>query len=160
MGMAPPVPEKPYSIKAIQALAEAEAGALQALAGGAIPEDALPVWEPGPEAKGSKWSQPLPIEVFGPAVAFSQVPALGDQLEGSGNAFTEKYGFDPQEMVSDTELRKVTAQIKRMGKDKKLAKLLQQPMPGPDAMPEEPVAAPMGPPSAMTEEDEALLGAM
>ena len=39
----------------------------------------------------------------------------------------DKHGFDPQSMMTDADLRKVTASLKKMGKDKKLIDAMQAP---------------------------------
>lgn len=144
---AAPMPEKPFSVKAIGTMLDEFNNTIDAFAGEDIPDLE---WA---GAEGEKnWDQPLPQEVFVPLVA------LDESLKMVGNGeFYDKYGMDPQGLTSDPELRKATANLKKMGKDKKLIAAMQEPI----GMEGEagPGAEPMPPEPGMFDEDEQALAA-
>ena len=113
-----PAPEKPYSVKAIGTLLDEFNSTIDAFAGDDIPDLE---WS-APEG-GKNWDQPLPQEVYVPLVA------LDESLKMiAAGEFYDKYGMDPQGLTSDPELRKATANLKKMGKDKKLIEAMQEPI--------------------------------
>ena len=52
-----------------------------------------------------------------------------------GDDIADKYGFVPEEILSDADLRKVTATLKKMAKDKKVVEAMQAPIEGDEAAP-------------------------
>ena len=147
LAAAAPKPTKPFAVKAVQNLISQFNDTLDALGGGDLPDVA---WEPPPDA-GAKWNEPLPPEIFAPLLALSE--ALKMVEDGK---FDKKYGYAPTEIVDDTQVRKVTAQLKRMAKDKGLAEAMQAPVEGPEEAPS-PVPPP---PGEMSPEDQALMNGM
>lgn len=142
MAQAAPQPEKPFSVKAIQTLLSEFNSTLDAFAG-----DDLPDLEWAGVEGGDKWDQPLPPEVFAPLVA------LNDSLKLiEGGEYFDKYGIELEALTSDAELRKATAQLKKMGKDKKLVEAMQAP-----ATPEAGTEAEMPPAPGTFNEDEQML---
>jgi len=150
-----PQPKKPYTIKTIQMFAEQVDAAIDALAGTDIP---LPSWEPDPAMveKGDRWGEPLPLEVYAPAVALVEAVRM---VSEEGEVKFDKFIFEPTELWSDTELKVAAGKMKSMQKDKALAKALQGPMGGEEAPPA-PEEAELPPAGEMSEEDQALMGAM
>jgi hypothetical protein len=142
-----PEPSKPYSVKAIETLVKEFNTTLDALGGEDLPDIEVDL----SAATGKKWETPLPGELFIGLIAINE--ALKFIAEGK---FAEKYGFDPMELTDDTALRKATAQIVRMGKDKKLVEAMQEPV-APEAAPE---TGPPPRPGEMTDEEEELASAM
>jgi len=147
-----PPPEKPFSVKTIETVVSEFNAAMSKLSGGEIPEIEVDL----SAAKNGKWDAPLPPELFLPLVAISE--ALG--MIGGGE-YADKYGFDPFDVTTDTDLRKVAAQFKRMAKDKKLIADLQEgaEVEG-EEMPEEEGAEMAPPPAEMGEEDQVLAAGM
>lgn len=144
IGKSAPQPEKPYAISAIKGLIGQFNDTLDALGGQDLPDV---TWEP-PQGTGAKWDAPLPVEIYAPLVALKEaIAAIGEP--------GAKYEIDCEAMVNDTEVRKVTAVLSKMEKDKKLAEAMQAPLP--QAAPAAPPEAP--PPSQFGEDDEALMGA-
>tara|TARA_R110001583_G_scaffold58271_2_gene173892 strand:- start:617 stop:1249 length:633 start_codon:yes stop_codon:yes gene_type:complete len=146
---AAPVPEKPYTVKVIEGLVKVFNKTLSKLAGGDIPEIVVDF----EGAEKGKWPNQLPPEIFLPLVAISEaVKVIG------GGEYADKYGFDPMEIDSDTQVRKAAAQITRMGKDKKFIDAFDAP---PEAAPVE-EGQEMPPPmtDAMSEEDQELAAGM
>jgi len=147
MAAAAPQPEKPYSVKAIDTLIGDFNDTLETLAGSELPD----VEWSAPEGSGAKWPNPLPQEIFVPLVALTE--AL--KLVGDGS-FYDKYGFEPMELTSDPELRKASASLGKMAKDKDLAEAMQAPM-GAAAPGAEPEGEEMPPPPGGFEEEDELL---
>tara|TARA_Y100001937_G_scaffold42697_1_gene60445 strand:- start:8074 stop:8634 length:561 start_codon:yes stop_codon:yes gene_type:complete len=115
-----PMPEKPYTYKAIDKFADA----MNAFVGGIDPNMAAAEYNP-PEGE-KKLDAPLPAEVY---VPFAVIMGFISQLGGF-----DKYIMRPEDLVSDTALSKGAANFKRMGKDKKLNEALKA---GPEAPPAE-----------------------
>jgi hypothetical protein len=158
MAESAPQPEKPFTVKAIKTLVKELNKTLSKLADEEIPEIQF---EPG-EVKGGKFDQPLPPDIFVTLLAMVQLIEMA-----GGGEFADKYNFDPYTAVSDTDLRKITAQLKRIGKDKKLIEAVKELAQGEemagdegpeDVADEGDEMAP--PPTEMTEEDEELASAM
>ena len=144
MAQAAPEPESPFSIKAIQTLLSEFNSTLDAFAGEDIPD----IEWPGVEGEG-KWDQPLPPEVFTPLVA------INDTLEIlEDGKYADKYRIDLESLTSDAELRKATASLKKMAKDKKLVEAMQAP-----AVVPEPGVGEMPPPPGSFDQDEQMLAA-
>ena len=139
---AAPQPEKPFSVKALETLVKQFNDTISKLTDGQLP--AVEVDFSGVEK--NKWNEPLPPQIFVPLVAINE--ALGVLEDGK---YAEKYGFDPMELTSDVEVRKATAQLKRMSKDKKLAEALMAPVGGEEETPQEAPA-----PGSFPEEDQML----
>jgi len=114
-----PMPEKPYSVNAVKTLLKEMNKALDKLSGQDIPD--LEVEMP---SKGAKLEGALPMDLYLVLVAISE------SLRMSGEDFVDKYGFDPASLTSDADLRKVTAALKKMSKDKKLIEAMQAPAGG------------------------------
>tara|TARA_R100000773_G_C4215992_1_gene114724 strand:+ start:122 stop:739 length:618 start_codon:yes stop_codon:yes gene_type:complete len=150
MGMAQevpsaPMPEKPYSVNAVKTLLKELNKALDKLSGQNIPDLEVEM-----ETKGAKLEGPLPDEIFLTLVAISE------SLRMLGEDFVDKFGFDPESLVTDADLRKVTATLKKMSKDKKLVEAMQAPVGGGEA----PAAAPQQPSApGFFDEDEQELAA-
>lgn len=147
MGQAAPEPESPFNAKAIGSLIDEFNSTLDAFAGGDIPDVE---WD-APEGE-TKWDAPLPPEIYVPLIALNE--AL--KMIGDGEFF-DKYGIEPETLTSDAELRKVTANLKKMGKDKKLVEAMQAPIGG--EMEEGGGTAEMPPAPGTFNEDEQLLAA-
>ena len=114
-----PMPESPYSQKAIKKLADAI---------DTFVEIAAPGTEKiAYEAPEGKLNQPLPPVVY---VPFVVTMTFLDSLEGF-----EKYVILPDTLISDAALAKSAATFGMMSKDKKLLEALQQP--GQEEAPEE-----------------------
>jgi hypothetical protein len=151
-----PQPEKPFTVKVIDRLVKTANKFLSSLSDQDAPELAF---EPGDDVKGGKFDQALPADIFITLVALNQLL----EMVGGGE-FADKYGFDPFTAVSDTDLRKITAQIERMSKDKKLMTAIEEMSQGEkmagDEGPDD-AQDPMAPaPTEMTAEDEELASAM
>ena len=135
-----PEPTKPYTVKSLETLLKQFNETVDTLSGGDLPEIEVDFGEE------KKWDQPIPPDLFVPLVALSE--ALKMVEEGK---FAEKYDFDPLGMDSDVGVRKTTAQLVRISKDKKLVEAMQAPMGA-----EEPELGPAPEMGAMSPEDEEL----
>lgn len=124
VGAFAPPPTKPYSIKIVKSFASELDKTIDFLAGEDLP---LPEWSPSPDsvAKGDKWDQPLPPEIFAPAAALSEAVRMID-TEGK---FADQ-NFNAAELLDDSSVRSATAKLKLMAKNQELANLLQQPVGG------------------------------
>ena len=151
LAMGAPPPEKPFKIKTIEMFSTQLDKTLDALAGTDVE---IPAWNPNPDMveKGDRWPEPLPPEVYAPAVALVEAIRFIDQ---DGNF--EKFMFEPSELVSDNALKAASGKLKMMEKDKNLAQELRNP-PGEEQMAEgaEPPPMPEGEEGPMSEEDELL----
>jgi len=151
LAMGAPPPEKPYNLKTISMFADQLDKTLDALAGTDVE---IPAWEPDENMveKGNRWPEPLPPEVYAPAVALVEAIRFIDQ-EGK----YENLMFDPDGLVSDSALKAAAGKLKMMEKDKQLAAELQNP-PGEEAMAEGQEAPPMpeGEDMPMSADDEVL----
>tara|TARA_R100000152_G_C6779051_1_gene210274 strand:- start:54 stop:704 length:651 start_codon:yes stop_codon:yes gene_type:complete len=144
MAQAAPQPEKPFSVDAIQTLLSEFNNVLDVFAGEDIPD----IEWTGSEG-GGKWDEPLPPEVFTPLVA------LNDTLEIlEDGSYADKYRIELEALTSDAELRKATASLKKMAKDKKLVEAMQAPAVMPDA-----ASAEMPPAPGTFDQDEQMLAA-
>ena len=114
-----PMPEKPYSLNAVKTLLKEVNKALDKLSGQDIPD--LEIEMP---SKGAKLEGGLPDELF------LTLMAIAESLKMLGDDFVDKYGFSPAEAMSDADLRKVTATLKKMSKDKKVIEAMQAPVGG------------------------------
>ena len=126
-----PEPEKPFTVKAIGTLIDEFNSTLDAFAGDDIPDLS---WA-APEGE-SKWDAPLPPEIYVPLIALNESLKMVE-----GGEFFDKYGMEPDTITSDPEIRKATANLKKMGKDKKLIEAMQEPIgpaEGAPGMPPEP----------------------
>lgn len=158
MAESAPQPEKPFTVKAINTLVKQLNDTLSKLSDEEMPEL---TFDPG-DVKGGKFDSPLPPEVFITLLAVVQLL----QMVGGGE-FADKYEFDPFTAVTDTDLRKMTAQLKRISKDKKLIEAVKEmtqgeELPG-DEGPADKAGAeePMAPaPTEMNEDDQELASAM
>ena len=151
LAMGAPPPDKPYKIKTIKMFSDQMDKTLDSLAGTDVE---IPAWEPNPEVveKGDRWPEPLPPEVFAPVVALIEAIRF---IDPEGNY--EKYMFEPDGLVGDSELKAAAGKLKMMEKDKQLAQDLQAP-PGEEAMAEgeEPPPMPEGEEEPMSPDDELL----
>lgn len=128
MAQSAPVPDKPFSVNAVKTLVKELNNALNKFSGQEIPDI-----DPELPSKGAKLEGALPPEIYLTLVAISEtIKILGDEL-------SKKYGFVPEEILSDADLRKVTATLKKMAKDKKVVEAMQAPVEAEegDAMPQE-----------------------
>tara|TARA_R100000426_G_scaffold1747_1_gene2994 strand:- start:1193 stop:1747 length:555 start_codon:yes stop_codon:yes gene_type:complete len=106
-----PMPEKPYTYKAIDKFADS----MNKFVGKVAPEMSAAEYNP-PEGE-KKLDGPLPAEVYVPfAIIMGFISQLGE---------FDKFITPPESLVSDTALKKATANFGRMEKDKKLLKALQ-----------------------------------
>jgi len=151
-----PVPSKPYSIKAIQTFAGEVDAAIDFLAGVDIP---LPAWEPDQAMveKGGKWMEPLPLEVYAPAVALVEAVKM---VSGEAGGKFDKHVFEPTELDSDAALKAASGKARSMTKDKALMKALQAPVEGEEGgeAPAEEAELPAA--EEMSSEDKELMEAM
>ena len=125
-----PIPEKPFSVSAVNTLLKELNKTLDAFAGQDMPDLA-----PDMPCSGAKLEGPLPPEVF------LTLMAISESLKMMGSGF-EKYFFNPEDILSDADLRKTTATLKKMGKDKKLVEAMQAPAGGDEEMPTQEPSAP------------------
>tara|TARA_R100001163_G_scaffold7299_1_gene7717 strand:+ start:7800 stop:8417 length:618 start_codon:yes stop_codon:yes gene_type:complete len=151
-----PQPEKPFTVKVIDRLVKTINKMMSKLADADAPELAF---DPGEDAKGGKYDAALPADLFITLIALTQLL----EMVGGGE-FVAKYSFDPYTAVTDTDLRKITAQVERMSKDKKLMAAIKemsegQELPG-DEGPEDAQDEMAPAPTDMTEEDQELASAM
>ena len=144
-----PAPEKPYSPKAIEKFSKSINDFMSKI------DDTFQAVEYDVPDDMKKWPDPLPAEVFVPYVLImAYVDGLGD---------FEKFVVDPMELgKGDTALSKASANLGRMGKDKKLVAKLQEPPGG--EQPEQEEAPEMSEaemraaeaPAGMDQDDEAI----
>jgi hypothetical protein len=155
MAQAAPQPEKPYTVKVIDRMVKTLNKMMSKLSDEGVPEI---TFDSG-EAKGGKFDQALPAELFITLVAITQLLEMA-----GGGEFADKYSFDPYTAVSDTDLRKITAQLERMSKDKKFIEAIKEMSEGEDLAGDEGPTdeqADMAPaPAEMTEEDQELASSM
>ena len=142
-----PMPEKPYSVNAVKTLLKELNKTLDKLSGQDIPdiEAELP-------SKGSKLEGALPQELYVTLVA------VAESMRMLGEDFVDKYGFSPEELMTDADLRKVTATLKKMSKDKKLIEAMQAPVGDAEGM--EPEMAEPSSPGFFDEDEQALASNM
>ena len=115
-----PMPEKPYTYKAIDKFADS----MNNFVSKVVPEMSAAEYNP-PEGE-KRLDGPLPPEVYVPfAIIMGFISQLGE---------FEKFITPPESLVSDTALKKATANFGRMEKDKKLLEALQG---GAEEQPEE-----------------------
>ena len=158
MAESAPQPEKPFTVKVIQTLVKQLNDTLSK-----ISEEDIPELSFDPEdVKGGRYDAPLPPDVFITLLAIVQLL----QMVGGGE-FADKYEFDPFTSVTDTDLRKIAAQLKRISKDKKLIEGIKEMQQGEELPGDEGPAdaagseEPMAPaPTEMTEDDQELSSAM
>jgi len=155
MAESAPQPEKPFTVKVIDRMVKTLNKLMSKLSDQEIPEITFDAGD----VKGGKYDQALPPDLFVTLLAITQLM----EMVGGGE-FADKYSFDPYTSVTDTDLRKITAQLERMSKDKKLIEAVKEmaegeELPG-DEGPED-AEEPMSPsPADMTEEDQELASAM
>jgi hypothetical protein len=158
MAESAPQPEKPFTVKMVKTLVKQLNDTLSKISDEEIPELSF---EPE-DVKGGKYDAPLPPDVFITLLAIVQLL----QMVGGGE-FADKYEFDPFTAVTDTDLRKMAAQLKRISKDKKLIEGIKEMQQGEEIPGDEGPAdkagseEPMAPaPTEMTEDDQELASAM
>jgi hypothetical protein len=154
MASTAPPPTKPFSVKAIQTLIKSFNETVETFSGGELPDL---IWE-APEGTGDKWNSPLPPEIYAPLVAMREaVDIVG------GGEFSDDYAFQPTEIEDDMSLRKATADLMKMKKDKKLIAAMRAPLEEAAGEEMEMEEAPKGRapmPSEMGEKDKALMDNM
>ena len=123
MAQSAPTPTKPFSVSAVKTLLKELNKALDSFSGQDMPDLEL-----GMEMSGSKLDGPLPPEIF------LTLMAISESLKMMGEDFASKYSFNPEEVLTDADLRKVTAMLKKMSKDKKLIEAMQMPVGGEEQM--------------------------
>lgn len=154
MAQSAPQPEKPFTVKVINRMVQTLNKFM-----GKLSDDVPEItFDPG-ETKGGKFDQALPADLFITLVALTQLL----EMVGGGE-FAAKYSFDPYTSVTDTDIRKMTAQIERMSKDKKLIEGIKEMSEGEqiegDEGPDD-AGTQMAPaPTEMTAEDQELASAM
>jgi len=141
------MPEKPYSMNAVKTLLKELNKALDSFSGQDLPDIEIDF-----NTKGAKLEGPLPAELF------ATLMAIVETLRLLGGEFVDKHGFDPQSLLTDADLRKATASLKKMAKDKKLVEAMQAPMPG-EAAPEMDMEGGADP-SILNEDEQQLAAAM
>ena len=114
---AAPAPEKPYSVNAVKTLMKELNKSLDKLSGADIEDIEVEL-----QSKGAKLEGSLPDEIYLVLVA------IAETLRMLGEDFVDKYGFNPEELLTDADLRKATAMLKKMAKDKKLIEAMQTPV--------------------------------
>jgi len=142
-----PMPEKPYSVNAVKTLLKELNKTLDKLSGQDIPDIEVEM-----DSKGAKLEGALPAELYMTLVA------IAESLRLLGEDFVDKYGFDPESLMTDADLRKATSMLKKMSKDKKLIEAMQAPVGGEGAM-EEPMSDP-SPPGFFNEDEQDLAANM
>ena len=142
-----PMPEKPYSVNAVKTLLKELNKTLDKLSGEDIPDIEAEL-----ASKGAKLEGPLPQELY------LTLLAISESMRMLGEDFVKKYGFSPEELMTDADLRKVTATLKKMSKDKKLIEAMQAPVGGEEAM--EPEMAEPSSPGFFDEDEQALASNM
>jgi len=148
-----PPPTKPFSVKALKTLLDTFNDTLKK-----ISSVEMPMIELDFEGEKGKFDQPLPGDLFLPLVAISELVKMV-----AGGEFESKYTFDPFNMLNDTDVRKVTALLKMMAKDKKFieaVKELQEGAPEEDAPEGDEEAQMAPPPDDMGAEDQVLAEGM
>ena len=149
-----PAPTKPFTVKALKTLLDTFYQTLSKIS--AVDMPTIEINFEGAE-KG-KMDSPIPGDLFLPLVAISELIKMV-----GGGEFESKLGFDPFTIVTDTDIRKVTALLKMMAKDKKFIEAVKELQEGgPEA---EMAAADEGgdmapPPNDMGAQDETLAAAM
>ena len=121
--------------------------ALDKLAGEDIPD-----LEAELASKGAKLEGPLPQELY------VTLMAIAETLQMLGGDFADKYGFQVESLLTDADLRKATATLKKMSKDKKLIEAMQAPVGGegaPEMAEEQP-----SPPGFFDEDEQELAAGM
>ena len=155
MAESAPQPEKPFTIKVIDRMVKT----LNKMMGTLTDQDIPEITFDSGDAKGGKFDQALPADLFITLVALTQLL----EMVGGGE-FVDKYSFDPYTAVTDTDIRKITAQLERMMKDKKLIEAIKEMSEGEDLAGDEgpqDAEEPMAPaPTEMTEEDQELASSM
>ena len=142
-----PMPEKPYSVNAVKTLLKELNKTLDKLSGQDIPDIEAEL-----ASKGAKLEGSLPMEIYLTLVA------IAESLRMLGEDFVDKYGFEPESLLTDADLRKVTATLKKMSKDKKLIEAMQAPVGG-EEMPEMEEEQP-SPPGFFDEDEQDLAANM
>jgi len=146
-----PPPTKPFTVKALESMVEIFNDTLSKISDAEMPEIELD----SSAADGGKLNAPLPPDVFLALLAISQLVGMV-----AGGEFEGKYGFDPFSIVTDTDVRKVSAQLKMMGKDKKFVEAVAALQEGAEAPGDEgPEDAEMSPPPTEMGDDDAMLAA-
>ena len=116
LGQSAPMPEKPFSVSAVKTLLKELNKALDSFSGQDIPD--LEIEMP---SKGAKLEGPLPPELY------ITLMAIAESLKLLDEDIAKKYAFNPEEILTDADLRKVTATLKKMAKDKKVLEAMQGP---------------------------------
>ena len=146
-----PPPTKPFSVKALESMVKIFNDTLSKISDADMPEIELD----SSAAEGGKLNAPLPPDVFLALLAVSQLVGMV-----AGGEFADKYGFDPFSVLTDTDVRKVSAQLKMMGKDKKFIEAVAALQEGAEAPGDEgPEDAEMAPPPTDMGDDDAMLAA-
>jgi hypothetical protein len=113
-----PRPTKPFSVSSIQQLIKQFNSTVESFSGGELPDVE---WMP-PERE-AKWNAPLPVEIYAPLVAMRQaVDIVGD------GEFSGGYKFQPTDITDDMGIRKTSAELAKMSKDKKLIAAMRAPL--------------------------------
>ena len=148
-----PPPTKPFSVKALESMVSIFNDTLSKLSDQEMPQIELDT----SAAEGGKLDAPIPPDVFLALVAVSQLVEMV-----AGGEFSSKYGFDPFSIMTDTDVRKVSAQLKMMAKDKKFIEAVKALSEGAEQPGDEgPEDAEMAPaPQDMGEEDAMLAAEM
>ncbi len=131
MAQSAPMPEKPYSVSAVKTLLKELNKTLDKFAGQDMPD-----LDPEMNTKGAKLEGVLPAEIF------VTLMALDETLKMMGSEFSDKYNFNAEDLLTDADLRKMTAILKKMSKDKKLIEAMQMPAGGMEPEPTEQPSAP------------------
>lgn len=134
-----PTPDEGYSVKKIGKLADATNAAMGAL----LKDQGLPdvVVPPNP-GKGDRWLAKLPSEIMVPVLL------LADLAVTVGGEAGARYAVDPASLVDDDALALVTATMRALASDKKIARAVSEASSGAPAKDAEKPAekAPTGPP--------------
>ena len=145
--VAAPMPEKPYSMNAVKTLLKELNNVLDVFSGQDVPDIEVDF-----DSKGAKLEGPLPVEIYATLIA------IAETLRLIGEEFVDKYGFEPESLLTDADLRKATASLKKMAKDKKLVEAMQTPMPD-EVAPEMDIEE-GAEPSILNEDEQQLAAAM
>lgn len=149
-----PAPTKPFTVKVLNTLLDTFNKSLEKISTIEMPKIELDF----ENTQNGKMDAPIPGELFLPLIAIAELVRMV-----KGGEFESKYAFDPFTILTDTDLRKVTAILKMMAKDKKFIEAVKELQEGGGEMQQEGDEGPddmAPPPNEMGVEDEMLAEGM
>ena len=142
-----PAPTKPFSLKALEGLLKQFNATLSKISVVEMP----PIEVDFSAAEKNKFDQPLPPDLFLPLLAVSELVKMV-----GGGEFESKYSFDIFTVLTDTDIRKLTAILKMMAKDKKFIEGVKQLQEQPQMAGDEGPSDMAPPPDDMGQDDHVL----